>query len=149
MKILFAPLSNFLSHVTRLLCIADELKNRGHQTEFICSSEASDMIKKAGHKPNQAPEVDRNVMFQMGASKAYLARFRETSNGKINMNNHPYRLKEMMDADISIVKETNPDLIITDGRPVSHLCAWFMDIPCISVLNISGYISYSLTVRTE
>ena len=149
MKIVFAPLSNFFSHRSRLLCIADEMKKRGHQAEFICSTEAADAIGKAGYKTNTAPEVERSVMFQMGTPRSYLTRYRNSNPAMNDKSQTKYRLKEMIDADFRIYDEVKPDLIIADGRPVSRICAWFMDIPCMEVRNIAGYIGAAQFMKSS
>ncbi len=143
LKVLLFPLSSFISHATRCLCIADELAKRGHQVEFASSAANRELIIKAGYPSHLVKQLCHEQIIVTGAPKSYLDRYQQ--NTQNCRHNDKFGLKEMASQDLAVLNKVKPDIVICDASPTSYLAATVLGIPCVMVKNILGYIDSNLS----
>ena len=133
LKILFFLEGNWLSHVSRPLCIARELRSRGHQITFACSGRFTYLIETEGFEIYPIFTKDPD----MGLSKARLA--------GTAYDNHIV-MKYIKD-EIECIKKLNPDIVICDFRLTVKTSSEFCRKPYVSIIN--GYwTNYYSAVHT-
>jgi MGT family glycosyltransferase len=119
MKILLVPFAPSLAHITRCLSVAESMKARGHDCRFALGSEGEGIIRKAGFTtyllPDISGEVFRNVKGWGWLSKSYI--------------------RENLSAELNIIDEFRPDLIIYDFRFTTLLAGKIRNIPTVSILH--------------
>jgi UDP:flavonoid glycosyltransferase YjiC (YdhE family) len=123
--ILCIPYSHALSHISRPLLVVRELRKRGHEIVFAGESPKVSFIEKEGfhviplHEPN--PDVllgnirKRRLRFVNGAE-----------------------VEKMVDADLALFKEVNPDMVLTDGRFSAPLSTGIARIRHVAIVNASS-----------
>lgn len=135
LNILFAPLSIFISHVTRCLCVAEALKKRGHHITFMSGEKYKKLIEDAGFDVCIVSEIKYEKGLVFGASGEFKRRFNNSDLSK------EFGFKKMMTEDAAILKKIKPDLIVYDGRVTQLLPAYEFGIPCFEIRNHIGILS--------
>jgi MGT family glycosyltransferase len=148
LKILFTPLNLFLSHVTRSLAIAEALRENGHQVEFICGEINREFIQKSGFKIHSVHDLPLEKIMISGAPIEYVRKFYGDKFEKCIKSEVGFR--KMLEDDLTILSGFQPDLIVSDHHPTSLLSAQLMDIPCVSINNLVGYVMmYNYKIEKE
>jgi len=135
LRILFAPLSIFISHVTRCLCVAEVLHKRGHIIEFVSCQKYKMFIEDAGFNVHQVSEIEYEKGLVFGAPHEYKRRF-NTDVFKMS-----FGFKKMIAEDTKIIENFKPDVIVYDGRITHLLSAYEKQIPCFEIRNHLGILS--------
>ena len=125
MKILCIPYTYTLSHISRPLIIATELKKRGHEVIFAGDSPHDHFIKEAGFEVLSAYQLPPNVLFE---------RIRQGKLQFIQGN----ELKQMITADRDLIYAVKPDLLLTDGRFSAPLSAGIDKTKHAAIVNVSS-----------
>ena len=125
MKILCIPYTYTLSHISRPLLIATELKKRGHEIIFAGDSPHDHFIKEAGFKVLPTYQVPPNVLFE---------RIRK---GKLQFIQKD-ELNQMVVADRDLIHRVKPDLLLTDGRFSAPVSAGIEKINHAAIVNVSS-----------
>src|SRR3990172_8958324 len=103
MKILCIPYTHTLSHISRPLLVAKELRNRGHEVVFAGESSKITFIQQEGFTVLPLYEPDPDILFG------------NIRRGKLKFVSDS-EIERMIDADIALFKEVKPDIVLTDGR---------------------------------
>lgn len=136
MKILLLPRASGLSHVVRLLAIAEELERKGHQILFATSPNKTALIRKACFQNKEIfdfPEDDmgKNIL-------------------RFGLFAHHTRaiLKRMIKEELAIIKEYQPDLIIVDTRYSIFLTKQLVKIPLVSIATATHFSEFEQYIRS-
>lgn len=126
MTILCLPYSHTLSHLSRLLCLAVELRNRGYKIVFAGESKKLEFIKKEGFDVyDKLKEPDPDVLF--GNIREGKLRFIPES-----------ELEELIKADLELYKVVKPNLILSDGRLTAGISSHITNIKQGAIVNVSS-----------
>ncbi len=125
MKILIMPYTPTLSHISRPLLIAEELRRRGHEIIFAGESSKVSFIRDAGFEVLPTYEPDPEVLF---------ANIRK---GKMRFVEDNV-IERMIEADLALFKEVNPDIVLTDGRFSARISTHIAGIKHVAVVNVSS-----------
>lgn len=125
MRILCLPYTHTLSHISRPLAIAAELRARGHDIVFAGDSPKDHFIRGEGFEVLPAYQVAPDILFN---------RIRQ---GKLQFvgDDELYRL---IAADRDLYRQVHPDLVLSDGRFSAPLSAGLDGIPHAAVVNVSS-----------
>ncbi|MDX9708226.1 MAG: glycosyltransferase [Trichloromonas sp.] len=125
MRILCLPYTHTLSHISRPLAIAAELRARGHDIVFAGDSPKDHFIRGEGFEVLPAYQVAPDILFN---------RIRQ---GKLQFvgDDELYRL---IAADRDLYRQVRPDLVLSDGRFSAPLSAGLDGIPHAAVVNVSS-----------
>jgi UDP:flavonoid glycosyltransferase YjiC (YdhE family) len=125
MKILVQPYTHTLSHISRPLAIALELRKKGHDIIFTGESNKARLITEEGFPIIPCYEPDPNVLF---------ANIRA---GKLQFVDNTV-VEKMIEADVQLYRDQKPDLVLTDGRFSSQISTHIAGIPHIAIVNVSS-----------
>lgn len=125
MRILCLPYTHTLSHISRPLAIAAELRARGHDIIFAGDSPKDHFIRGEGFEVLPAYQVAPDILFN---------RIRQ---GKLQFvsDDELYRL---IAADRDLYRQVQPDLVLSDGRFSAPLSAGLDGIPQAAIVNVSS-----------
>jgi UDP:flavonoid glycosyltransferase YjiC (YdhE family) len=125
MKILCIPYSHTLSHISRPLLIAKELRNRGHEIVFAGESPKIKFIEREGFVvlPLYEPDPDRL--------------FGNIRRGKLRFVDDA-EIERMIEADLSIYDEIKPDFVLTDGRFTAPISTHIAGLRHAAIVNVSS-----------
>lgn len=125
MRILCLPYTHTLSHISRPLAIAAELRARGHDIIFAGDSPKDHFIRSEGFEVLPTYQVEPDILFN---------RIRQ---GKLQFvsDDELYRL---IAADRDLYRQVQPDLVLSDGRFSAPLSAGLDGIPQAAVVNVSS-----------
>lgn len=125
MKVLCIPYTHTLSHVSRPLAVALELRRRGHEVVFAGEGSKLTFIEKEGFSIVPLYEPDPNVLY--GNIREGKLRF--VSDADIDM---------MMQADSELYALIQPDLVLTDGRFTAPISCHIASILHAAIVNVSS-----------
>ncbi len=125
MKILVQPYTHTLSHLSRPLSVALEMRSRGHEVVFAGESPKKRFIEREGFTVLPAYEPDPNVLF--GNIRAGKLRF--VSDDEIS---------RMLEADLALYSEVKPDLVLTDGRFTAPISTHIGGLKHAAIVNVSS-----------
>jgi len=125
MRVLVQPYTHTLSHLSRPLSVAIELKKRGHEIIFAGESPKIRFIEREGFTVLSAYEPDPNVLF--GNIRAGKLRF--VSDDEIS---------RMLEADLALYSEVKPDLVLTDGRFTAPISTHIGGLKHAAIVNVSS-----------
>lgn len=125
MKILSIPYTHTLSHISRPLLVAEELRARGHEVVFAGSSPKTKFIKDEGFEVLPLHEPDPEVLF--GNIRKGKLRFASDS-----------EVERMIEADLKIYKEVRPDVVLTDGRFSAPISTHIAGLKHVAIVNVSS-----------
>lgn len=123
-RILAYPYSPTLSHVSRPLAIAEELRSRNMEVVFAGRQHAS-FVEAKGFRMVPVYEPDPRILF-----------------GNIRKGNLRFisddEIEKMIQADLQLYKEVQPDLILSDGRFTAPISAHMARIKHAAIVNVSS-----------
>ena len=125
MKVLCIPYTHILSHISRPLLIAKELRARGHEVLFAGESTKVRFISEAGFQVLPLYEPDPNML--LGNIRDNKLKF--VSDREIEL---------MIDADIALYKEIKPDLVLTDFRFTAPVSTQIAGLKHSAIVNASS-----------
>jgi UDP:flavonoid glycosyltransferase YjiC (YdhE family) len=132
MKILFIPFTPSLAHMTRCLSIAETLKAKDNECMFAIGTEGKDFIEKAGFSTKTIPEIDTESFKNDRGWKWFTKKY----------------FLDNLQAELVIIDEFNPDIIIFDFRFTTALSAKIKSKRSISILHASAVSLILETKRT-
>ncbi|MBE9541502.1 MAG: UDP glycosyltransferase, partial [Proteobacteria bacterium] len=124
-KILAFPYSHTLSHLSRLLVVTKELRDRGHGVVFAGESSNTAFIQQEGFDVLSVYEPDPEELF----GNIRKGRLRFVSDAEI---------ERMIEADISLYREVKPDIVLTDGRFTALISTHIAGFPHAAIVNVSS-----------
>ena len=125
MKILCMPYTHTLSHVSRPLAVAVELRRRGHEVVFAGEGSKIEFIEREGFPVVPLYEPDPLEIY----GNIREGRLRFVSNSDIN---------KMMTADIELYSKIRPDLVLSDGRFTAPISCHIASIAHAAIVNVSS-----------
>lgn len=125
MRILCLPYTHTLSHISRPLAIAVELRGRGHEVVFAGDSPKDHFIRGQGFEVLPAYQVAPEILFN---------RIRK---GELKFV-HTDELHAMIDGDRELFRQVKPDLVLSDGRFSAPLSTGVDRIPHAAIVNVSS-----------
>ncbi|MBW1794400.1 MAG: UDP glycosyltransferase [Deltaproteobacteria bacterium] len=125
MKILALPYSHTLSHLSRPLLLAKELRKRGYEVVFGAESPKVVFIRDEGFDVLPIYEPEPDILF--GNIRAGKIRFVSDA-----------ELDRMIEADISLYKMVQPGLVLTDGRFTAPISTHMAGLRHVAVVNVSS-----------
>lgn len=125
MRILCLPYTFTLSHISRPLAIASELRKRGHELIFAGDSPHAHFITDEGFDILPIYQLPPNILFE---------RIRQ---GKLRFV-LDVELKQMVSADRKLINDVQPDLLLTDGRFSAPISAGIENLQHTAIVNVSS-----------
>jgi len=123
--ILCIPYSHTLSHISRPLLVAKELRNRGHGVVFAGESTKTKFIEQEGFNVLPFHEPDPNMLY--GNIRKGKLRFVPDT-----------EIERMIEADLALYKKVKPDIVLTDGRFTAPLSTHIAGLKHIAIVNVSS-----------
>jgi UDP-N-acetylglucosamine--N-acetylmuramyl-(pentapeptide) pyrophosphoryl-undecaprenol N-acetylglucosamine transferase len=125
-KVYFTPYGVGLGHASRLITIADNVKDNNINIKFSSFGEAVDFILRYGYNCNQVPPVDFSWSPQGSFSM------------KNSLSNVPIWFKnftrQVVD-EVEMMIKYSPNIVISDSRLSSVVSARLLGIPSLVLLN--------------
>ena len=125
MKILCLPYTHTLSHISRPLAIAVELRKRGHTVIFAGESPHDRFIRCESFDVLPAYQIAPEVLF---------GRIRDGKLQFVNVN----ELEKMITADLELYSQVEPDLVLSDGRFSAPISTGIARLKHAAVVNVSS-----------
>jgi len=125
MKVLCLPYTHTLSHVSRPLAVAVELRRRGHEVVFAGEGSKIDFIEKEGFQIVPLFEPDPQEIY--GNIRQGKLRFVSDSD-----------IFKMLKADADLYSEVRPDLVLSDGRFTASISCHIASIKHAALVNVSS-----------
>ncbi len=125
MKILCIPYSHTLSHISRPLTVAIELRRRGHNVIFAGESSKKTIIEREGFQVAPLFEPDPDLLY----SNIRSGRLRFVSDADID---------KMIASDLAVYNELKPDIVLTDGRFTAPISSHIAKITHAAIVNVSS-----------
>jgi UDP:flavonoid glycosyltransferase YjiC (YdhE family) len=125
LRVLALPYGHALSHVSRPLRLAEELRQRGHEVVFAGGGKELKWAEKKGFGVVQTEELPHEVLF--GRIRARRLRFIEED-----------ELARLVEADLAVFAEVKPDLVLTDGRISARLSTRRAELKHAALVNVSS-----------
>lgn len=125
MKILCIPYTHTLSHLSRPLAVAKELKGRGHEVIFAGASPKTSFITAEGFPVLSLHEPDPDELFG------------NIRNGKLCFVSDA-EVKRMINADLALFREIQPDVVLTDGRFSAMISTSIHHVKHCAIVNVSS-----------
>lgn len=123
-KILVLPYTYTLSHLSRPLAIAKELRNRGFEVIFAGESPKTGFVREEGFEVVSVFEPKAGELFE----NIRRGRLRFASRGVIN---------RMIEADLALYEGVRPDLVLTDGRFTASISTQIAGMKHGAIVNVS------------
>lgn len=125
MKILCLPYTHTLSHVSRPLAVALELRRRGHEVVFAGAGSKVGFIEQEGFAVVPLYEPDPEEIY----GNIRKGRLRFVSDADI------FR---MIDADAEVIAAVRPDLVLSDGRFTAPISCHLAGVKHAALVNVSS-----------
>lgn len=125
MKVLVLPYTHTLSHLSRPLAVALELRKMGHEVIFGGDSPKIPLIVQQGFDVVPCYEPDPEMLY--GNIRSGKIRFVEDS-----------EIDRMITADLDAIRAINPDLVLSDGRFSAPLSTHIAKVPHAAIVNVSS-----------
>ncbi|MDP3296873.1 MAG: glycosyltransferase [Thermodesulfovibrionia bacterium] len=123
--ILILPYTHTISHVSRPLLIAKELRNRGHEVVFAGESPKIKFIQQGGFTVVPLYEPDPDILFG------------NIRRGKLKFVSDS-EIERMIEADIALFKKVKPDIVLTDGRFTAPISTHIAGLKHAAIVNVSS-----------
>ncbi len=123
--ILVLPYTPMLSHLSRPLALALELRKRGFNPVFAGRSEKAGFLSAEGFEVLRIFEPDETALYD------------NIRRGKLRFV-HASVLKKMIDADLEIFRQTKPSLVLTDGRFSAPISTQIVGVGHAAIVNASS-----------
>ena len=125
MNILCIPYTHTISHISRPLLIAKELRNRGQEVIFAGESPKIKFIVQEGFKVLPLYEPDPDLLY----GNIRRGKLKFVSNAEV---------ERMIEADIALFREVKPDIVLTDGRFTAPISTHIAGLPHVAIVNVSS-----------
>lgn len=125
MRILIIPYTHTLSHLSRPLAVASELRKLGHTIFFAGESLNTALITKEGFDVIPCYEPDPTELYG------------NIRSGKLKFATEETVVK-MVEADLSVIQKTEPDLVLTDGRFSAMISTHVARVRHAAIVNVSS-----------
>lgn len=125
LRVLALPFGHALSHVSRPLRLAEELRQRGHEVVFAGGGKELIWAERKGFPVVRTTELPHEVLF--GRIRARKLRFIEED-----------ELAGLVEADLALFAEVKPDLVLTDGRLSARLSTRVTGLKHAAIVNVSS-----------
>ncbi|ABB32270.1 Glycosyltransferase 28 domain protein [Geobacter metallireducens RCH3] len=125
MRILAFPYTHTLSHLSRVLAVALELRRMGHEVVFAGESAKVSFVSQQGFDVVPIHEPDPEMLF--GNIRSGKLRFVEDA-----------ELLQMLTADIEVIRSLKPDLVLSDGRFSAPLSTHLTNVRHAAIVNASS-----------
>lgn len=125
MNLLCIPYTHTLSHLSRPLLVAKEIRNRGHEVVFAGESPKTKFIDQEGFKVLPLYEPDPDMLF--GNIRKRKLRFISDA-----------EIERMIEADIALYKQVKPDIVLTDGRFTAPISTHISGLKHVAIVNVSS-----------
>jgi len=125
MKILALPYTHTLSHLSRPLAVALELRAMGHEVVFAGESARASFITGQGFDLLPCHEPDPALLFN------------NIRTGKMRFVDDA-EIERMIAADLAVIDSCRPDLVLTDGRFSAALSTHVARVPHAAIVNVSS-----------
>ena len=124
-RILILPYSHTLSHISRPLAVAKELRERGHEVVFAGESPKTTFIRQEGFNvlPLHEPEPDEL--------------FGNIRKGKLRFISDA-EVERMIEADVALYRKVQPDFVLTDGRFTAPISTHIAGLAHAAIVNVSS-----------
>ena len=109
-RILFAPLGYFLSHLSRCLAVADELKERGHDVGFVCVPKDAAWLASLGYQVFPAYSMPAGDIMAYGAPFEYQQKYLGLKFPSVAIRS--FGIAKMVEDDLAIYASFKPDLLV-------------------------------------
>ncbi len=124
-RILAIPYGHALSHVSRPLEVAKELRLRGYEVVFAGGGRQLRHAEEAGFQVHRIREMPHDALF--GRIRRRQLRF--ILEGE---------LRTLVEADLRVIREVQPDLVLTDGRISARLSTRAAGVRHAAIVNVSS-----------
>ena len=125
MKVLCLPYSHTLSHLSRPLAVASELRDRGHEVSFAGESRNIAFIKSRGFKVYPLYEPDPEILYD------------NIRQGKLRFICKE-EVEKLVKEDLLLFYELQPDIVITDGRFSAPISTSIYKTKHCAIVNVSS-----------
>ncbi len=116
---------NFLAHISRLLEVALQLRDRlGHRVRFAGTGKFMRLVREAGFEVDSIYTVDRDTTLEL-AKRAGLVNNRWWYN----------TVKKSVESDLEVLRRIQPDAVVGDMHWTLHTSSEMAGIPYISITN--------------
>jgi UDP:flavonoid glycosyltransferase YjiC (YdhE family) len=123
-RILAFPYSHTLSHVSRPLLLATELRKRGFEVVFAGEKQSSFVTEK-GFETVPVYEPDPQMLYG------------NIRNGKLRFVSDQ-EVEKMIQADLALYRQVSPDLVLSDGRFSAAISTHMAGIKHAAIVNVSS-----------
>ena len=123
--ILCIPYTHALSHISRPLLVAKELRERGHEVLFAGESPKITYIRQEGFDVLPLYEPDPDMLFE------------NIRKGKLRFVSDK-EIKRMIEADLSLYDKVKPDIVLTDGRFTAPISTHIAGLKHAAIVNVSS-----------
>ncbi|MFC1657381.1 glycosyltransferase [Candidatus Moduliflexota bacterium] len=131
MRILALPYTHTLSHTSRPLLVAQELRKRGHEVVFAGESPKKSFIVNEGFSVLPLYEPDPEKLF--GNIRKGKLRFASDA-----------EVQRMIEADLVLYKDVEPDVVLSDGRFSAPVSTQISGLRHTAIVNVSSTAYRSL-----
>lgn len=135
LRILFAPLGYFLSHLSRCLAVAEVLQQRGHDIGFVSVPKDEAWLASQGYHVFPAFSMPPANIMAYGAPFEYQKKYLGSEFSAIS--GQTFAIGKMAEDDFAIYASFKPDLLIWDGRPTAPVTASLKGIRAVGINNLS------------
>lgn len=125
MTILCIPYTHTLSHLSRPLVVAKELRDRGQEVLFAGESSNTAFIQQEGFNVLPIHEPDPEELFG------------NIRKGKLRFISDE-EIERMIEADVALYRKVQPDLVLTDGRFTAPISTHIAVLPHAAIVNVSS-----------
>jgi UDP:flavonoid glycosyltransferase YjiC (YdhE family) len=125
MKILCIPYTYILSHISRPLLVAKELRKKGHEVVFAGESSKIKFIQQEDFTVLPLYEPDPNVLL----STIRKGKLKFVSDAEIEW---------MIEVDLDLYREIKPDLVLSDFRFTAPISTYIAGIKHAAIVNVSS-----------
>lgn len=124
-RILCIPYTHTISHISRPLMVAKELRKRGHELIFAGESSKIKFIQQEGFKVYPLYELDPEMLYG------------NIRKGKLKFVSDK-ELERMLEADVELYNKTSPDIVLTDGRFTAPISTYIAKLKHAAIVNVSS-----------
>ena len=123
--ILCIPYTHAISHISRPLLVAKELRERGYEVIFAGESSKVKFIQQEGFNVLPLYEPDPDELF----GNIRKGKLRFISDAEI---------ERMIEADVALYRKVQPDFVLTDGRFTAPISTHIAGLAHAAIVNVSS-----------
>jgi UDP:flavonoid glycosyltransferase YjiC (YdhE family) len=125
LKVLVLAYTHTLSHLSRCLAVAVELRAQGHDVVFAGESPKTSFITDQGFSVLPCHEPDPELLFD------------NIRSGRIRFADEA-EISRMIEADIDTIQTVRPDLVLSDGRFTAAVSTHIAGVRHAAIVNVSS-----------